>query len=611
MTASNWFHHLCLATAASCAVVLTSCNSSTDNPGKAPRVNAIPGQASMGGVTFNLDLTEWVTDPNGQDITYTVKNGGGSVGAGVYSHVFDTVGAKVVTLSAFNGIRSVDFSFDVVIETAQQAVIQAGSGLMLLDRSSVHTAAPWQQGQFYSPHFLTISNSQGYTDNFKTSLHRGHVIYERSHGIQVDLYVFDPFDPETVRLGDDPNMVTDEKFEAKTSDNRVVFTSGTATDTDLYIFNAVTGMTRTIRTAIDSHERNAMVDVTDMVYFESGPEAQRDIYMYDPSVDETTALSTSDRNEIIQDVVTGGGVVFTRDEGAGDVDLWFYKAGVGLTQVGSDVASSIFQDGSLTYNGSTSDGMIVFTETVSATDTNLYYWDSMTRTTTPFAVAVDVLEVYHAVTSNAKIIYTHQVSSSDWNVHSKTVGGADLDLSGSTAKDVFQAVTALNDVVMFRDENAMHIYDDSAAALLDADTGGSVPMTFVAGLASGNVVYSKSGSGLYRWDSSNVSHLVSATGTFAGAMENDTDFVVLVDNAAQNDIYVWREWGDALQTVSTDAADENFVVSTTVNSGLVFAREGLGTNYDLYVWDFAKGVRRLTNSGHAHVLVGTYFLDNR
>jgi hypothetical protein len=611
MTASNWFHHLCLATAASCAVVLTSCNSSTDNPGKAPRVSAIPGQASMGGVTFNLDLTEWVTDPDGQDITYTVNTGGGIVAAGVYSHVFDTVGAKTVTLSAANGARSVDFSFDVVIETAQQAVIQAGSGLMLLDRSSVHTATPWQQGQFYSPHFLTISNSQGYTDNFKASLHRGHVVYERSHGSQLDLYVFDPFDPKTVRLGDDPNMVTDEMFEAKTSDNRVVFTSGTATDTNLYIFNAVTGLTRTISTTIDSHERNAMVDVNDMIYFESGPVAQRDIYMYDPSLDETTALSLSDRNEIILDVVTGGGVVFTRDEGAGDVDLWFYKTGVGLTQVGSDVASSIFQDGSLTYNGSTSDGMIVFTETVSATDTNIYYWDSTTRTTTPFAVNVDVLEVYHAVTSNAKIIYTHQVSNTDWNVHAKTVGGLDVDLSDSTAMDVFQAVTALNDVVLFRDDNAMHVYDDSAVGLLGADTGGSNALTFVAVLPSGNVVYSKNGSGLHRWDVSNASQLVSVTGTFAGAMENGTDFVTAVHNAGQNDIYIWRESSDALQTVSVDAADENFVVSTTARNGLVFSRQGLNTNYDLYVWDLAKGERRLTNDGYTHVLVGTYFLDTR
>ncbi|MDE0737399.1 MAG: hypothetical protein OSB47_16370, partial [Pirellulaceae bacterium] len=125
------------------------------------------------------------------------------------------------------------------------------------------------------------------------------------------------------------------------------------------------------------------------------------------------------------------------------------------------------------------------------------------------------------------------------------------------------------------------------------------------------VVYSKSGSGLHRWDVSNASQLVSVTGAFAGAMENGTDFVTLVNNAGQNDIYIWRESSDALQTVSTDAADENFVVSTTASNGLVFSRQGLSTSYDLYVWDLAQGERRLTNAGHAHVLVGTYFLDNR
>jgi hypothetical protein len=94
-------------------------------------------------------------------------------------------------------------------------------------------------------------------------------------------------------------------------------------------------------------------------------------------------------------------------------------------------------------------------------------------------------------------------------------------------------------------------------------------------------------------------------------MENGTDFVTAVHNAGQNDIYIWRESSDALQTVSVDAADENFVVSTTARNGLVFSRQGLNTNYDLYVWDLAKGERRLTNDGYTHVLVGTYFLDTR
>ena len=84
-----------------------------------------------------------------------------------------------------------------------------------------------------------------------------------------------------------------------------------------------------------------------------------------------------------------------------------------------------------------------------------------------------------------------------------------------------------------------------------------------------------------------------------------------VHNAGQNDSYIWRESSDALQTVSTDAADENFVISTTASHGWVFSRQGLSTSYDLYVWDLAKGERRLTSAGHAHVLVGTYFLDNR
>lgn len=617
MSELNWFSNLCLATAATCALVLTSCNSSTDNPGKAPRVTAIPSQGWLGGATFQLKLTKYVTDPNNQTLTFTVNSGGGTVTTGTYSHVFATVGSKTVTMTVSNGVRTTDFSFVVVIETGHQAVVQAGTSLVLLDRSTVTNASPWVTGQLYSSHFMTVSNSQGYTDTYKAGLNRGHLIYERAQGSQTDLYVFDAFDPETVQLGDDPDFETDEKFQGETSDNRVIFTSGTATDTDLYIFNAITELTREIRAVKGSHERNAVVDSSDYVYFESGPSAQRDIYIYNPSKDELDPVSTSTKNEVIRGVVTGGGVVFTRDEGAGDVDLWYYKPGVGLTQVAADVSTSGFQARTLDYNGSTSDGKVVFTENVSGTDTNLYYWDSGTLTTTTVSANLDVHDVFDAVTTNAKIIYTHQVSGSDWDVHARTVAGpdVDVDLSGTTAKDTFQALTALNDVVFFRGANDMHVYDDSAESLLGADTGGSLALTLDTALTGGNVVYSKKTlldvDVLHRWDVSNVSQLVSATGTFAGAMDNGTDFVIKNTVSGQDDLFVWRETGDSIETISTNGSDEKFVVSTAVGNGVVFSRNGGNDNYDLYVWTLATGVRQLTSTEHSHTLAGTFFLDNR
>ncbi len=611
MFESTWFHHLCLATSATMVVALTSCSSSSDNPGKAPRVESIPSQVILGGATFNLKLTTWVKEPSSLPLTFTVKSGGGTVSSDTYTHTFETVGTKTVSMTASNGTRSTEFAFEVVVETGHEAVIQAGSSLVLLDRTTVAEADPWVAGQLYSPHFLTVSNSQGFTDSFKAGLNRGHLVYERTHGSQTDLYVFDPFGRGTVRLGDDPNYSTDEKYEAETSDNRVLFTSGTATDTDLHIYNAMTGLTREISGVVNSFERNSRVDSNDFVYFESGPSAQRDIYLYDPAKDELDPISVDAKNEIIRGVVTGGGVVFSRDEGAGDVDLWFYKPGVGLAQVAADVATTGFQANTLTYNGSTSDGQVVFTETVSGSDTNLFYWDSSTLITTTVAANSSVHDVYHGVTTNKKVIYTHQVSGSDWDIHAKTVGGADVDLSGTTAKDTFQAITALNDVVMFRGANDMHVYDDSAGGLLSADTGGGGALTFVAALVKGNVVYNKASSGLYRWDVSNVAQLVSATGTYAGAMENGTDLVIKNTVSSQDDLYVWREASDSIAVVSVNGVDEKFVTSTVVGDGVVFSRKGGNANYDLYVWDLATGIRQLTSTEDSHTPAGTYFLDNR
>lgn len=611
MSGLTWFRRLSFVTAAVCAVTLSSCNSRTDNAGKDPRVATIPDQNSEGGAAFSLDLEEWVTDPNGEDLTFDVSEGGGVVIGGVYHHVFDTVGSKTVNVNVSNGQGSTDLSFVVMVETGHQAVIQAGTSLVLLDRSTVTRAREWESDQLYSPQFLVVSNSPGYVDTYKSGLRHGQVVYERTHGVQTDLYVYDAFNPGTVRLGDDPNFQTHEMYEGETSDRRIIFSCCSATDTNLYIYNVVTQLTRVISAVKDVHERNVNVDSNDDVYFESGPTTQRDVYVYHPSTDQLVAVATGSQNEVIVGVVPGGGVVFSRDEGADDVDLWFYKPGVGFAQVATDVHTAGFQDRTLTFNASMPGGQVVFTETVSATDSNLYYWDSAAMTTTTVAANSDVPDVFHGTTSNGKIVYTHQVSSTDWDIHSKTVGGSDEDLSKTGEKDVFQAITAVDDVVMFRDNNDLYIYDDGTATLLAADTGGGAALTFVTSLNGGNVVYLRAGSGLQRWDVSNNHKPVAANGIFAGTMHNGMDFVVQTTVSAQGDLHVWREDVDALELVTANASDERFVVSTAVGDGLVFSRRGPYSNYDLYVWDSGLGIRQLSGTDESHFLTGTFFLDNR
>jgi hypothetical protein len=607
MTVSNRVPIVSLA-AVTLAVVLSSC-SKANKP--VPKVSQIPNQTSNGGTSFSLDFSKYATPPAGETLTYTVLSGGGAVAGSMYSQVFDTVGKKTVKVRAHGVNNTTDFEFVVDVLTAQEAVIQSGTSLVLLDRGTItNTTADLATGKFYSDQFITVSNSQGYVDTFKVALKRGHVVYERLFGGKTDLFVFNPNLPQTKKLGDDPNNTTDERFEGETSNNQVVFTSGTAADPDLFIYSSETGLTREISAVQNSLERNAFVDSNNIVYFERGPSAVRDIYTYNPATDTLAPVSTNAANEVIVGVVTGGGVVFTRDNGAGDIDLWFFSATVGLTQIAADVSTAGFQAGTLLFKGSTSSGKVVFEHTISAGDVDLYYWDPNTLTTTVVATNLGVRDVFNGVTTNDKIIYTHEVTVADWDIRAKTVGGADIDLSTNPAKDVFQAITKLNDIVIVRAGTIIGAWDDSAAAAVLFDTGAA--MTFHAALDDGNVVYFKAGVGLRRWLSTNAVITVSTdlTAAWAGST-SDGNFVVKRTVTAQDDLWFWNEATDALAVVSADAADEKFVVSSTSSGAFVFSRKSSAGVYELWVWDATNGVRKISNTGLTHTWVSSYSLDNQ
>ncbi len=606
MTVSNRVQIVSLA-AVALAVVLSSCSKGN---GSKPKVSQIPSQTASGGTSFNLDLSKYTTPPTGQTLTFSVISGGGSVAGSTYSQLFDTVGRKTVTLRAHATNTSADFEFIVDVLTAEEAVIQSGTALVLMDRGTItNPTADLAAGKFYSAQFITISNSQGYTDTYKGALTSGHVIYERTSGGKTDLFLFNPNSPGTTQLGEDPNNTTDEKFEGKTSKNQVIFTSGSTADPNLYIYSAETGLTREVSAIANSLERNAFVDSNDVVYFERGPSAVRDIYTYNPSTDTLSVVSTDVANEVIVGVVTGGGVVFTRDNGASDIDLWFYSPAVGLTQVAADVSTGGFQAGTLVFKSSTSTGKVVFEHTVSGTDVDLYYWNPDTLTTTVVATNVGVRDEFNGVTTNDKIIYTHEVSGSDWDVHAKTVGGADVDLSTSTTMDVFQTVTKLNDIVLVRSGTGIGVWDDSAAAQVLFDVGAA--MTFHAALANGNVVYFKFGVGLRRWLSTGTVATVSTDSTAAWAgSTKDGNFVVTLTVTAQDDLSFWNEATDTLTVVSADAADEKFVVASTSAGAFVFSRKSSAGFYELYVWDVTNGVRKVSNTGLNHTFVASYALDN-
>lgn len=598
--------------AVAATVALSSC-SSGNNPGKAPRVDAIPAQEATGGVPFTLNLTNFVSGPNNATVGYTVTSGGGSVnGTGVYSHTFNKVGDNTVSIQADDGVGQTPFTFTVTVKSAQLAVIQAGSGLVLLDRGTIENFTSMDSGALYSDHFLVVSNSQGYTDTFKTNLTRGHVVYERNAGGQLDLYVFNPQNRSTTRLGDDSQNTTDEKFQARTSDNRVVFTSGSSTDPNLYIWNHGTGLTREISAQENVAETNARVDANNIVYFEAGPTAQRDIYAYDPSEDSLETVSNNAANEIIQAVIRGGGVVFSRNNGAGDIDLWFYREDIGLTQVAADVSTAGFQDGTLTYNGDTSTGLVVFTHAASGTDNDLYYWNPANQTTTVVAANAAVHDTFNGVTWNDKIVYTHEVGGGHHDIHIKVPGGADTDISAAASADVFAGITSQSDIVFVRGGNDLRVWDDSASTLLNPDSGAAITVDgFTPG--SGNVVFTKAGTGLRRYEVAGAVATVSATGVYRGSINGGDNIVYSQDVGGQDDLYRWDEVADGSATITDSSSDDVFVSSGTGSTEVVIFSRKLtgGTTYDLWVWEAVAGARKISDTTLTHTGVTTYYMDNR
>ena len=113
-----------------------------------------------------------------------------------------------------------------------------------------------------------------------------------------------------------------------------------------------------------------------------------------------------------------------------------------------------------------------------------------------------------------------------------------------------------------------------------------------------------------RWHSANTTVVVHASGVYGGELSAG-NFVVKVDVSSQDDLYMWNEATVNLDTVSTNALDEEFVCSTTSSNAFVFSQINTAGKYDLWVWDVASGARRISNTALDHTFVASFRLDNR
>ena len=84
-------------------------------------------------------------------------------------------------------------------------------------------------------------------------------------------------------------------------------------------------------------------------------------------------ISLAPTDEQLKAALPDGGVVFSRVGPTGERDLYYFRQGFGMVEIGGDLGMPITSQ-TKTYVGNTSDSKVVF-EVTGATDTDLYVWN--------------------------------------------------------------------------------------------------------------------------------------------------------------------------------------------------------------------------------------------
>src|SRR5690606_21246580 len=146
---------------------LFGCSGSSSSGG--PRITPIPRQsATGGGSAFALDLSPFVTAPQGATLTYSVVDGAGSFQGSTFQGGFPTLGDYRVAFAVSDGAKASVGTFAVRVTAANLAAVNVdGAGLALFDTDTGEAL---------------IVSASGHTDTFRAGLSSGHVVFERTIG---------------------------------------------------------------------------------------------------------------------------------------------------------------------------------------------------------------------------------------------------------------------------------------------------------------------------------------------------------------------------------------------------------------------------------------------
>jgi len=573
-----------------------ACGGGSNVTNASPRFTEVPQQAVAGGTAFTLDLSAYVADREGVTLTYAVTSGGGAFSDSTYMNTFDTMGEYTVAFTVSDGTKVTAGDFEVRVTSANFVVVREdSSGVKLLDSATNS--------------FVAVAAATS-TPTFAAGLADGRLVYQLGNPSQ--LWVFDPMTRQATRLGTD--SVGTVTYRAKTSDSKFVYTDGTSNDMKVVFYNPTTGVSREIAQGALSTVTVA-VNSDDLVFYEVGVSNQGDVSFYDPSEDATVAVGAAATDEQIQAVLPNGACVFSRIGGGGETDLFYFRVGTGLVEIGTDVAA--LDTRTKTYHAYGSASQVVFTA-LNGTNRELFFWNPATGQTTTIVAGTD--NVYDAIGAGNEVVYHTVVSGTEHDVFFR-------DLDNATAATVRNS----NDITSVR---AVTSDGTTAWAILGASgtltslfavslVGAPATQTWAAGgtvattvgvLSNGDVVGERTdGTALAVFDVSAGTWGAPIGGTglsFEGDGLAAGDFVYTVTAAAQTDLSMWDASAVASVAVSNTTGTDAFATLTS-NGTILFTRIVAGnTNTDLFSWNGTAETRLTTTDSagllHSHTVLGKY-----
>lgn len=591
---------LLLATA---ALLVTACGGGSKLTNASPRLTEIPLQSTAGGTMFTLDLDDFVTDREGGTLSFTVTSGGGSFTGSTYNNIFDTMGSYEVAYTVSDGLKTTPGTFTVKVTSANLVVLREdSSGLLLLDSA---TNA-----------FVRVASSAP-TPSFATGLTDGRVVYQ-TNGVTKKLWVFDPLSRTNTQLGGTEDG--DATYVNKTSDNKVLFTTGANDDRKLFLHNPLTGATRDLAQGLLS-TATVLVNSGNLVFYEVGQGGQADVYAYDPAEDETFAIGTATTDEQLEAVLPNGGVVFSRVSDSGAGDLFYYKVSTGLLEIGADVSN--LDSRHKAYGGFGTNSHVVFTAESGAVR-EVCSWNPLNGDTTEISGITSGSGAWDSVVG---------IAAGNELVFSR-MSGAPTDVD-ALFYDLDSAVTAtvrnssdISEVLGLSSDGTTAFAfvrpSGTTSSLLAVSLVASpVTQTYAAGgavastlgtLANGDVTAQRAdGTELCLFDVSAGTWGTPISGTglaFAGDGLDAGDFVYSLSASGQTDLSMWDASGTTSVVVSNTAGDDTFQ-TLTANTTILFTQVvSTNTNADLFVWNGTTATR-LTDedSGgllHDHTVLGKF-----